>query len=271
LERFLDDLDLFCERAHRASKRRALAPIERKLERAMQRAFRRQGRLFVQRFGALRGEFSEALNEGKWLAIWLTVTMETGQLFEDPIQVAARAALLAAGTSMARDLRAGEIIGSFDLKNPRAVAYLREHGAALVTRINETTREEIKRIVTQGVDEGWSYDRMAKEITKRFEEFAIGKPQQHIRSRAHLVAVTEAGEAYEAGNWIVAQDLRDAGVEMEKYWSTMGDDRVSAGCQANQADGWIPIDQEHSSGHMHPLRFPGCRCDELFQRVGSGG
>ena len=63
-----------------------------------------------------------------------------------------------------------------------------------------------------------------------------------------------------------AQDLADHGIEMEKQWSSMKDDKVSDGCNANELDGWIPISQPHSSGDMHPLRFPGCRCDELYRR-----
>jgi hypothetical protein len=149
---------------------------------------------------------------------------------------------------------------SFDLKNPRAVNYLRDYGAKLVKGINETTQKVLQTLIAQGAEEGWSYKRTAAEIISRFEEFAVGKPQEHIDSRAHLIAITETGNAYEEGNRIVAKDMQDAGIEQEKFWSTVGDEKVSEGCRENEEAGWIPIDQAFPSGHQRPLRFPGCRC-----------
>ena len=102
-------------------------------------------------------------------------------------------------------------------------------------------------------------------IRDRFEEFAVGKPQLHIESRAHLIAVTEVGEAYSAGSLAAGEALEEAGVAMEKSWSTVGDDRVSAGCLGNEDAGWIPLNDDFPSGHQRPLRFPGCRCDLLMQ------
>jgi len=156
---------------------------------------------------------------------------------------------------------------SFDLENPRAVAYVREHGAALVANINSTTRDYIRTVVTQGVDEGWSYDKIAKSITDRYQEFAVGKPQLHIDSRAHGIAVTETGMAYENGSRIVANDLKAAGLQMEKFWQTVEDERVSALCANNQAQGWLPIDQPFASGHQEALGHPYCRCTTLYRRL----
>jgi len=61
-------------------------------------------------------------------------------------------------------------------------------------------------------------------------------------------------------------DLDAVGLGMEKYWSTMRDDRVSDGCIENEDAGWIDLAKNFPSGHVRPLRFPGCRCD-LLQRV----
>jgi len=58
----------------------------------------------------------------------------------------------------------------------------------------------------------------------------------------------------------------EQGLMMEKKWLTVGDDLVSEECDANEAEGWILSDAVHMSGHMHPPRFPGCRCDELYRR-----
>jgi hypothetical protein len=153
-------------------------------------------------------------------------------------------------------------------------SYLEAHGAELVKQINETTREHLRHVVNHALDNGWSYKKTALAIQKRFAgyydpgswwNFDAPRPQGHISSRAHLIAVTEAGNAYEVGNFIVTQDLADSGIKTEKRWSTIGDNRVSEGCRENEAEGWIPSEQNHVSGHAHPLRFPGCRCDEMYR------
>lgn len=265
-------LDRFLETATSARKWRTVRRVERRLERAVQRAFRAQGRQFVKAFGKVRSRFAESkwlqesITDDDWVGIWDDVAGRTAQLFINPIRRAIQLSLAAAAEELIADI---EVDYFFSLRNPRAVAYIAEHGADLVTGINETTRDYLRTIVRQGSDEGWSYNRMAKAISDRFVEFAVGKPQEHIESRAHLVAITGVGNAYEAGNEIVVNDLAAAGLTMEKKWLTVGDDNVSDGCQENERAGWIPVDEAFPSGDMRPLRFPGCRCTALYRRARS--
>lgn len=151
--------------------------------------------------------------------------------------------------------------GWVSLPNLRARAYAKKHAAEAVTQINDVTRKEIARIVNDGVKSGSSYNDIAKAIKSKFEEFAVPSPQKHIPNRAVLVAVTELANAYCEGNAQVGDYLQSNGVKMMKAWQTLEDDRVSDGCKENEQAGWIPIDKEFPSGHMHPPRFPGCRCD----------
>ena len=153
--------------------------------------------------------------------------------------------------------------GWVSLPNLRAQEYAKKHAAEAVTQINDTTRKEIARIVSDGVKSGSSYNDIAKAIKNKFEEFAVPMPQKHVSNRAVLVAVTELANAYCEGNAQVGNYLQDNGVKMMKAWQTLEDDRVSDGCRENERVGWIPIDKEFPSGHMHPPRFPGCRCDFL--------
>lgn len=153
--------------------------------------------------------------------------------------------------------------GWVSLPNLRAQEYAKKHAAEAVTQINDTTRKEIARIVSDGVKSGSSYNNIAKAIKDKFEEFAVPMPQKHIPNRAVLVAVTELANAYCEGNAQVGNYLQDNGVKMMKAWQTLEDDRVSDGCRENESVGWIPINKEFPSGHMHPPRFPGCRCDFL--------
>lgn len=153
--------------------------------------------------------------------------------------------------------------GWVSLPNLRAQEYAKKHAAEAVTQINDTTRKEIARIVSDGVKSGSSYNDIAKAIKDKFKEFAVPMPQKHVSNRAVLVAVTELANAYCEGNAQVGNYLQDNGVKMMKAWQTLEDDRVSDGCKENERVGWIPINKEFPSGHMHPPRFPGCRCDFL--------
>lgn len=242
----------FLEAADAADRKR----LEERLASTSAAAFADQGAAFV-----------AAIAAGHDLFAALEIALTAGRtVLQTAIQAATNAAVMA---GIQQQVTALDL--SFDLPNPRAAAYAEQHAAEMVTRIDSTTRTVIHDIIAQGTREGWSYDEIAKRITEQFAEFAAGKPQQHIDSRAHLVAVTEVGNAYEEGNLIVARGLQDAGLPMEKHWQTVGDARVSAGCRANEAAGWILLAEQFPSGHDRPLRFPGCRCTALYRRQGSGG
>ncbi|MBU0777628.1 phage head morphogenesis protein, partial [Patescibacteria group bacterium] len=232
-------------------------------------AFRAQGDAFVTQLNSLRSEWpiQEDANFTAWERTWTNAAGETFNELYDPIVWAEQMALVAGGDALYSDLH---MVGSFNLDNPLARAYIDEHGAQLVSKVNDTTKGYIRTIIGNGLDEGWSYDKVAKSLIERFSEFAIGKPQQHIDSRAHGIAVTEIGNAYERGNFIIANDLQTAGLAMEKSWLTVGDDLVSAPCMANQAQGWIPIGEQFAGGVMQPLQHPYCRCVALYRRVGAG-
>ena len=249
---------------------RTLSPIERKLELAMQKAFRKQGRDFLaalnHRAGVLSGRLSEAAGDvlpPDWEALFATIASDS-RLLALPLQEAIEAALVSGGNHAMADFA---ITGSFDLANPRAAAYLEAHAAEAVAGINEATRTEIRRIVANGVREGQSYDQIAKAISDKYVEFSVPQPQLHIRSRAHLVAVTESGNAYEVGNRAVVDDLVAAGLQMEKSWLHVGDSRVDADCEANAGADWIPLDDTFPSGDDQPVAHPACRCTALYRRV----
>jgi hypothetical protein len=251
-------------------KERLLARHVRTAEKALAKAFTAQGADFLRRLAAHKAAFAvaESLREGTAeefdpAPLFTQAELATLALFEEPIGKLADAALMA-GVRVALAELAADI--SFDLEHPRAVAFLKGRAAERVTMINGTTRDGLRTLLTQAMEEGWSYGKTAKEIKGRFDGFAGKKPQAHIQSRAHLVAVTEAGEAYEEAGLQVGKELAGMGLEMEHLWLTVGDSRVSDGCLGNQAAGWIPLSQAFPSGHMRPLRFPGCRCTALTRR-----
>lgn len=212
-----------------------------------------------------------------WDGLWDEAAQEGDGDLIDAIVAAAKAAL-AAGAQSLLGLVAEEVLAqvgvSWSVDNPAAVDYLRAHGAELVTRIDEATRDDLRSLIEAAMRDGRTYDQLAEDIQRKFASYGdpnsywrwdASRPQQHIDSRAHLVAVTELGNAYEEGEFEAALELQRAGLTVVKWWSTMGDDRVSALCQGNEADGEIPVDQPHASGDLHPLGHPACRCTENYE------
>lgn len=258
----------FLEATTHDRRERVLAPTIAKGERRLQRAFRAQGAAFLRRFARLKNRFTvaevrlkeDALPDPEWTPLFDQAATETLDLFETPLTAMAEASLATGAREAIADL---SVDMSFDLAFPEATAYVEEHGAAMVANINETTRAGIHGILTEASDNGWSYDKTAKAIKERYREMAVGRPQEHIRSRAHMIAVTESGNGYETGGHIVGQRLAAAGLDMQHAWLSVSDSRVSAECWGNQAAGWIPLDQAFPSGHDHPLAHPACRCTGL--------
>lgn len=254
--------------ANAAIRRDRLVAKRRKgLETAVAKAFEKQGRLFLRGFGQLKGKFQESVNPADWIPYWNAAARDSKLDFNDPLQMAILDMLilgggdLIAGLGIAADEQ--EELGiSWNLENPRAVEYAKQHAAEQVTKINDTTRSYLNSMISQAVDEGWSYDRLSDAIGARFTEFATGGDNP----RSRRVAVYELGDAYEAGNQLAAKELQGAGLKMEKKALTAGDDRVRPSHVDNAAAGWIDIDDEFPSGDMRFPSDPGCRCATLYRR-----
>lgn len=200
--------------------------------------------------------------------IWSDVEKRTTAALKEAI-VNAEADGLHAGANSFKDALVGvdpskKAGTTFNLANPRAVSWFHERGGSVdyIKGIQDTTKESLKRVITTGLDEGWSYNQTAKEIQKLFDG-------PISRDRAQRIAVYETAQAYEQGNMLFAQSLKDDGVEMEKMYQTSEDALVSDLCRGNQDDGWIPIDQYHRSGVQEPPGHVNCRCYEKYRQRGS--
>lgn len=197
----------------------------------------------------------------RWMEIWEDVETKTTRPLQEAITAIEYEALLKGAAQLKTQMRF-DVKSTFTLTNPRAVAWIQKTGGSLsyIKDIQKTTKESLKGLIAQGLDNGWGYTQTAKEIRKLFDGPITTR-------RAQLIAVTESARAYEAGNRAFADSLKDDGIEMEKLWTTSHDDRVSDGCRANEANGWIPIDEAHTSGDQEPPRFPGCRCFEQYRQA----
>ena len=292
-------LTRFLEASQAIRRDRLVAKRRKGLETAVAAAFKKQGRLFLRSLGQLKKKFDdnaraideavriketetdpnklfvaglafglrESVNPADWIPYWNAAARDSKLDFNDPLQLAILDMLILGGGDLIAGLGIAaaeqEELGiSWNLDNPRALQYAQQHAAEQVTKINDTTRSYLNAMISQAVDEGWSYDRLSNAIGGRFTEFATGGDNP----RSRRVAVYELGDAYEEGTQLAAKELQAAGLEMEKKALTAGDDRVRPSHEDNASAGWIPLDDEFPSGDMRFPSDPGCRCTTLYRR-----
>lgn len=138
----------------------------------------------------------------------------------------------------------------------RATQWAESHTADLVKvdgdeSIVTATQAGIESLVTKSLKEGWSSQKLADEI-----EESYGFSEE----RSVKIAVTEMARADSMGT---LDGWKESGVVTTKFWSTVGDDMVEEECEANEAQGYIPLDEEFQSGDEGPPSHPNCRCGLL--------
>lgn len=247
----------------RVIKRKTVERIEGTLRRDLSKFFAQQGVAVEQALRPYRRRIEESLGPDEVEQIINEVIDSQAPALQRTIEPAVRESLLSGARGVAANLLPFAI--SFEIENPRVRDYLDRVAAARVTAINDTTRDRLRALIVRSQDDNESYSTLAARIRDTFDGFAGLRPQQHIRDRAELVAVTEIGDAYEEGSLSGVAQVQEQGYPMEKRWITVGDDRVSEGCAANESEGWIPFSNSFSSGHERPLRFPGCRCTTAYR------
>jgi SPP1 gp7 family putative phage head morphogenesis protein len=254
--------DRFLEASNKPTARKAIAidQAQARFERILARAFKRQKGLALKKLGWLKKflVLQEAAAPQPWdneaQSWWQQVGDVTDAIIETALVDAVSAGLDAGGAEM---LRQAEIGLKFDLENPAAVAYIEQRGAELVSGLSETSISMMRTILANGIADGADYNAIAKEIGAAFDGFS--------RDRSKLIAVTEMGNAFEAGAEMAAQEMADAGATMEKSWLTANDSKVEPECLGNAAAGWIALADDFPSGDPHPLAHPNCRCTALYR------
>jgi len=250
-------------------RRRAINRIARKRRPEISRFFRMQEKLVLAALKERSHLFSESFQKltenstqftlTNWLLAWDEIEAGTNaELHSTLAKVEADGLIKGASTTIA-DVGTANI--AFDLSNPRAVAWFSEHAGSVkyIKGIQTTTQNQIKTILTHSIDTGQSYNKTAKIISEKFTGFS--------RQRAQTIAVHESAQAFESGGYLAEQQMIDAGLVLEKAWRDSGDELVTPECQENSDAGWLPFDGVFPSGHLHPPRFPGCRCWHITRRV----
>lgn len=153
-----------------------------------------------------------------------------------------------------KDIR---VDATFNVDPMDALRYAKDNAGAKIKGIDDYSKKRVNDLVTQGIENGWWYNKLANEIKRDFAFSAY---------RARLIASQEIGQAYLSGK----------ATQFERYttrfnqrgwkkWVSHKDDRTTEGCLHNDEAGWIPYDQLFPSGHMWPTRFPWCRCNCVYR------
>ena len=162
---------------------------------------------------------------------------------------AIRGAINAAGATLAAELKSGA-----RLSEDVAGRYLRENSLSKLTGgFSETSVERLQNAIADAWDQGGSYDQIVKAVQDTFADFSS--------VRAGMIANTETADAYNHGRDVFA---RENGFE-EKSWETESGDPCPE-CLANEAQGYIDIDDDFQSGDDAPTLHPNCMCLLNFRK-----
>ena len=169
--------------------------------------------------------------------------------------------VVASGVAVALEQISIDDQGITELANERAEQWAAERAAELVGKkwvdgqlidnpnpewsIEEGTRTQLRALVEEAIDGGWSNDTLSAAI-----EDAVA----FSASRAEMVARTETAYADVAGNMIA---YRASGVVVGKRW-LLAQDQYCDDCAANADEGVIDLESSFSSGDDAPPAHPNC-------------
>lgn len=209
----------------------------------------------------------EALSWSFWLrpSYWDKILREVSAKFKDTIAAALTISYRGGIDAQIADLPANDLPVQFSLPNEAATQWSATRAARLVSGLDDTTRNNLRSLLTEARESGWAYTKTADEINARFDGFSHAAAQRHIKDRAQMVAVTESCDAYEAGSRKAINTLQTYGLVYDKSWLAAGGACPDI-CLANANQGWIDFKTDFQSGHVTPSGHPSCRCTALYQR-----
>jgi hypothetical protein len=138
----------------------------------------------------------------------------------------------------------------FDHANDRAAAYAKDRAAELVTDIEDSTRDMLRRKIASGLEAGAMRENIIDDIMSS-EIFS--------KARATLIADTEIAMANGQGALAGYKEAKAAGVDLRKIWVVAGGDCCDL-CEDNADAGPIEIEDDFPSGDDAEPGHPNCRC-----------
>lgn len=134
---------------------------------------------------------------------------------------------------------------SWTLVNQRAADWARDYTYDLVKQLTDTTRVGLQDAVSTYFEEGQTMGDLVERIGQYFSPV-----------RAETIAITEVTRAASQGEQAIAEELRQAGIEMVAIWLTDRDYLVCDECEQRNGK----PQSEWETNEFPPLH-PRCRCD----------
>lgn len=178
-----------------------------------------------------------------------------------PLTALVMAGMAAGNAALNRaSTRAVEFAVDWEQQAVDALEFARGYGFDLITRIDDTTRAEIQKIITEWLATGGTVDQLADLLAKVFPpDNPDESPAPEVIERARLIAVTESAILYNEGAF---RRWEAAGVT-KATWQNVRDEHVCKVCRplhgqvADIAKGWTsPYTRKTYRASAHPR----CRC-----------
>ena len=143
-----------------------------------------------------------------------------------------------------------------------AIAYAKDHvtKAKLVDGINQTTRKQVSRVISDGIKNKRGIPGIKSDLRHKLDWMARGTPSdikgQTLASRAQMIARTETNDALSQASM---DKMRDMGID-GKEWLTGDPCEICAACEA---EGVVPREFEYIHNGDDPTRppaHPNCNC-----------
>lgn len=145
------------------------------------------------------------------------------------------------------------------LVHQEAVDWARRYSFDLVRDINQTSQTLLRQAVSAFFERGQTFADLERALSGVFGPI-----------RSEVIAITEVTRAAAEGEYEIAKDLREQGVDMRAFWVTNNDEivrrcpicwplhgREASGIDAQGRPYWIHPDNGRE--YQHPAH-PRCRC-----------
>jgi len=153
-----------------------------------------------------------------------------------------------------------DISSDFWIQDLIAIEYAKKKAGELITQVDETTKTQINKIITDWIKTWADYSSIAKLIKKRFASFS--------KNRATLIATNEIWNAYEYWKNEQAKEYSSrTWNQMMKKSISQGDSRVSSICRECASQGWIKNEELFASGFEHSPHHIACRCYIKYKTI----
>lgn len=142
-----------------------------------------------------------------------------------------------------------ELAIDFDLISAEVSRWAEEQAATKIVGVTETTKEEVRKVLTSSLDEKDSLDQLASRLRSKFDEFK--------GVRAETIARTETAGSFNFGKFAHAERIEDENddIEIVKTWVPTQDERTREAHRAeNIARRTIPVNDVFTIGGESMMR-----------------